>query len=111
MLQARQGRQRDQDGTPKAASPLSVDRGAVPAESFLGLLGLQRSSTRWVGSNDFLGLPVETQGLIMMKEPANVQAAWQEDWASVTLNLALVFGVVILVVTATAAFRRRRKNR
>jgi heme/copper-type cytochrome/quinol oxidase subunit 2 len=47
----------------------------------------------------------------MMKEPANVQAAWQEDWASFTLNLALVFGVVILVVTAIAAFRRRRKNR
>ena len=89
----------------------SVDRGTVPAESFLGLLGLQRSFTRWVGSNNFLGLPVETQGLIMMKEPANVQAAWQDDWASFTLNLALVFGVVILVVTATAAFRRRRKSK
>jgi hypothetical protein len=93
-----------------SVASFSVDRATVPAESFLGLLGLQRSFSRWVGSDNFLGLPVETQGLIMMKEPANVQATWQDDWASFTLNLALVFGVLILVVAVIAAFRRRQST-
>jgi len=88
----------------------SVDRSTVPAEGLLGLLGLKRSFTQWAGSNNFLGLPMEPQGSLIMKEPTTVEAVWQDDYGSLVLNIAIVILVVALVGVAVTARKRRSRS-
>jgi len=88
----------------------SVDRTTVPAEGILGILGLRRSFTQWVGSNNFLGVPVEPQGSVTMKEPTTVEAVWQDDYGSLALNIAIVILVVALVSIAVTVRNRRSRR-
>jgi hypothetical protein len=94
-----------------SVASFSVDRRTTPAQGLLGLFGLQRSFTGWVGSDNFLGLPVEPQGEIVMNEPSNVRAVWEDDWASFTANLAIVSGVMLIVAVIMIAIYRRRRRR
>lgn len=89
----------------------SVDRSSVPAEGLLGLLGLKRSFVQWVGSNDFLGAPVEPQGSVMMNRPVTIEAIWQDDYASLIPNVAiLLFVIAALGVVVAFAARSRRQH-
>jgi hypothetical protein len=90
----------------------SVDTRAVPAEGLLGLLGLKRSFTRWLGSENFLGIPAEPQGSLIVKEPTTIEAVWQNDYGSLILNITILILVIALlgVVVATKARKRRRRG-
>lgn len=88
----------------------SVDRSTVPAGGLFGLLGLKRSFTQWVGSNNFLGLPMQPQGSVRMKEPTTVEAVWQDDYGSLALNVAIVILVIALVGVAVTARKRRSQS-
>jgi hypothetical protein len=91
-----------------SVASFSVDKRAVPAEGFLGILGLRRSFTRWIGSNNFLGLPAEPQGSVIMKAPTAIEAVWQDDWSPLILNIAVVLlGVVALCGAAIVTSRKR----
>jgi hypothetical protein len=74
----------------------SVDRSAVPTEGPLGLLGLKHSFTGWIGSNNFRGLQVDPTGSLIVKEPTTIEATWQDDWASLNLNLLLIAAATLI---------------
>ena len=85
-----------------------VDTSTAPVEGILSLLGMKRVFRQWIGSNNFIGIPVEPQGSIVMKEPATIEAVWQDDWSSLTpAAVILALGILILVV----AVGRTRKSR
>lgn len=89
----------------------SVDTRTVPAEGFLGLLGMKRSFTQWLGSNNFLGLSTEPQGSLIMKEPTAIEAVWQDDYSSLTLNIAILILVVAILGVGVAVASRKRRRR
>jgi hypothetical protein len=88
----------------------SIDRTTVTAEGILGILGLRRSFIQWVGSNNFLGVPVEPQGSVTMKEPTTVEAVWQDDYGLLALNIVIVILVIAVVGVALAARKRRSRS-
>ena len=94
-----------------SVASFSIDRTTLPAEGFLGLLGLRRSFTGWVGSGDFLGVATEAHGSVMMKEPTAIEAVWQDDWNSLLFNVAvLILAVAAVGVVAIARSRKRRSQ-
>jgi len=93
-----------------STASFSIDRTTVRAEGILGILGLRWSFTQWRGSNNFLGLPTEPQGSLIMKEPTKIQAVWQDDYSSLALNIALVILVIAVVGVALAARKRRSRS-
>lgn len=98
--------------TKDSVASFSVDRSATSAEGLLGLLGLKRVFTQWRGSSNFIGVPVETQGSLIMKEPTVIEAVWQDDHSALILNITiLLLIVVILCAGITVATRRRRSRR
>jgi hypothetical protein len=85
----------------------SVDVNTVPAEGALGLLGLNRSFVQWVGSSNFIGLPAEPQGSIIIKQSTTVEAVWQDDWSSLILNVAVLLAIVaVAAATIVTALKR-----
>jgi hypothetical protein len=93
-----------------STASFSIDRTTAPAQGLLGLLGLRRSFSQWVGSNNFLGVSVEPQGSLIMKEPTDIEAVWQDDYSSLALNIALVILVVAIVGVAVTARKRRSRS-
>ena len=87
----------------------STSIASVPAEGLLGLLGVKRIFARWVGSNDFLGDPVDLRGSVVMNRPTAIEATWQDDYSSLISNVAiLLFGITVLAFVAFVTARRRR---
>lgn len=97
----------------RSTASFSVDRTSVPAEGFLGTLGLRRSFRQWTGSDSFLGLPTEQQGSLLVREPSIIQAVWDDDWSAVLSNLAVAAALVIalVVVVAVKGIRHDRMRR
>jgi len=93
-----------------SAASFSIDRTTAPAQGFLGLLGLRRSFSQWVGSNNFLGVSVEPEGSLIMKEPTKIEAVWQDDYSSLALNIGLVILFIVVVGFALAAGKRRSRS-
>jgi len=87
----------------------SIDRRTVQAEGILGLLGLKKSFTGWTGSQNFLGIPVEPQGSLVMKEPTTIEAVWAEDWGSVFPNIAVLIAIVAAIILFAAVRSRKAK--
>jgi hypothetical protein len=91
-----------------SVASFSVDSTSIPAEGLLGLLGLKRSFSRWVGSNNYLGVPIERQGSVIMRQPTTIVAVWEDDYSSLVLNLATILVVATLAVTVIVKTRSRR---
>jgi hypothetical protein len=91
------------------AASFSVDASAYPVPGFLGMLGVKHSFVRWVGSNEFLGIPESPEGSVAIKEPTTVEAVWQEDWSSAFTNTFLVL-IALAACIIIAVFRRRRST-
>jgi hypothetical protein len=91
------------------AASFSIDRTAVPAEGFLGLVGVRRLFTGWVGSTNFLGVVTEAHGSVLMKEPTRIKAVWQDDWSSLLFNLSVLI-LIVAVVGVVAALRIRKRR-
>ena len=87
----------------------SVDVRSVPAEGILGILGLRRSFVRWSGSDNLLGVPVEPEGSIVMKEATAIGAVWEYDYSSLIANLG-VFLLVAVAACVVAILMRRRSR-
>lgn len=85
----------------------SLDTTRVASEGISGWLGLKRAFIRWDGSQNFLGIPMEPQGSIIMRGPATIEAIWQDDWSSVTVNLALLITFILGVIVVGVVLRRR----
>jgi len=88
----------------------SVDRSTVPAEGFLGMLGLKHSLVEWVGSDSFLGVPVGPRGSLVVREPTVILAVWQEDWGSVLFNIAVLLVLIAVASVAVILEVRKRRN-
>ena len=87
----------------------STSRSTIGAEGFMGLLGLRRSFSRWIGSDNFIGAPVDPQGSLVVREPTTIEAVWQDDWSIVFMNLiTMLLGLIAAVVAAIMIRRRRR---
>jgi hypothetical protein len=89
----------------------SIDRTTVPAEGILGILGLGRSFIQWVGSNNFLGVPVEPRGSVTMKEPTKIDAVWQDDYGSLVLHIAILLLIITLLGVVAVVTGRKRRSR
>lgn len=89
----------------------SVDPPAVPAEGLLGLLGLKHSFAMWVGSGSSISFPSQPDGTVIMKEPTTLVAIWQDDWASLVVNLAVLLVVVAAVGVAVIVRARKYRSR
>jgi hypothetical protein len=93
-----------------SVASFSVDRTTVSAEGFLGTLGLRRSFRQWTGSNSFVGLPMEQQGRLLVREPSVIQAIWEDDWGSVIMNLVLAAALAVALVVVVAMTRMRHAH-
>jgi len=91
-----------------SAASFSIDSTSAPAGGSLGLLGLKRSFNQWVGSNDFLGVTVEPQGSVVMRQPTTIVAVWEDDYRSLVTNLVALLVVAAIAVTIIVKVRRRR---
>jgi hypothetical protein len=94
-----------------STASFSIDRTTVPAEGILGILGLRQSFIQWVGSNNFLGVPVEPRGSVTMKEPTTVEAVWQDDYDSLVLNIAILLLIITLIGVVAIVTGRKRRGR
>jgi hypothetical protein len=90
-----------------SAASFSIDPIVVSAPGIFGVLGLKKAFTGWSGSQDFLGLPDEAHGSVIMRGPTTVTATWGEDWSNV-LSTVLVLVLVVAVVVALGFARSRR---
>jgi hypothetical protein len=95
--------------TNDTVASFSVDRSTAPAQGFLGMLGLKYSLVEWVGSDNFLGVPVGPRGSLVVRGPTAVLAVWQEDWSSVTLNIAVLLVLVAAAGVAVILWIRRQR--
>jgi len=91
-----------------STASFSLDTTRVASEGVGGWLGLKRAFVRWDGSQNFLGLPTEPQGSIIMRGPATIEAIWQDDWSSVTVNLALLITFMFGGIVAVVVLRKRK---
>lgn len=94
-----------------ALASFSVDPPALPAEGLLGLLGLKHSFVTWIGSGSSISFPSQPEGTVIMKEPTALVAVWQDDWASLVANLALLLVAVVAVVVVVIVRARRYRPR
>jgi opacity protein-like surface antigen len=94
-----------------SVASFSVDRSAAPPEGYLGLLGLKRQFMQWRGSGNFMGLPVETQGSLIMKEPTLIEAVWQDDYSAVILNITVLLLVIVILCAGMIVTTRKRRSR
>jgi hypothetical protein len=97
--------------TKDSVASFSVDRNTAAASGLMGALGVKLIFSRWVGSNNFLALPVQTQGQLVMKEPTKIEAIWEEDWGMVTTAASLLLVVVVFCIAILVTHRRRRSRR
>jgi hypothetical protein len=88
----------------------SVDRGTVPAEGFLGMLGLKHSLVEWVGSDSFLGVSVGPAGSLVVRKPTSILAVWQDNWDSVLSNIAVLLALIAVAGVAVVLWVRKRRN-
>jgi len=86
----------------------SIDRSTIGAEGLIGLLGLRRSFSRWIGSDNFLGAPVDPQASAVVRGPTTIEAVWQDDWSIVFTNLTTMLLGLIAALVAVIMIRRRR---
>lgn len=86
----------------------SIDKSTIGAEGLMGLLGLKRSLSRWIGSDDFSSAPVGPQGSVVARGPTTIEAVWQDDWSIVFTNLMTILLGVIAAVAIIMIRRRRR---
>jgi len=93
------------------AAVFSVDVRSVPAEGILGILGLRRSLLRWSGSDNFLGVPVQPEGSVLMKEPTAIGAVWEYDYSSLIANLGALLLVAVAACVIAILMRRRSRGR
>ena len=94
-----------------ALTSFSVEPPAVPAEGFLGLLGVKHSFTKWVVNGGSVDFPSEPEGTVIMKEPTALLAVWQDDWGAFVLNLGLLLlALAVVGVVVIVRARRRRPN-
>jgi len=77
------------------AASFSVDTTSMTAPRFLGMLGLRESFDGWIGSENFLGVPREAHGSIVMREPTTITAVWRDDWIPFMVNALIVLLIVI----------------
>jgi hypothetical protein len=92
-----------------SAVSFSVDADQVPAPGILGIFGLKKSLKGWVGSHDFLGLPSEPRGSVVLREPTSITAVWQDDWSTSLLYVGLV-AVVMAIAIAAVVLRRQKQQ-
>ena len=88
----------------------SVDRSTVPAEGFLGMLGLRHSLVEWVGSDNFLGVPAGAGGSLVVREPTAILAVWQEGWDSALFNIAFLLALIALAGVALILWASKRRG-
>ncbi|MGA2238496.1 MAG: DNRLRE domain-containing protein [Candidatus Bathyarchaeia archaeon] len=93
-----------------SAASFSIDRTVVPTSGVLGVLGLRKAFIGWSGSQDFLGLPEEAHGSVIMRGPTTVTATWGEDWSNAQ-STVLVLVLVAAVVVALGFARSRQALR
>jgi hypothetical protein len=97
--------------TKDSVATFSVDRTVFPEPGVLGVLGLRLLFDKWVGTQNFLGVPVEPQGSVRMGEPAEITAVWREDWNVITLNfILLVLAILACVIAAKKLARKSRAS-
>ena len=94
-----------------SVASFSIDSSTVAAEGPMSLLGLKRSFTGWVGSDNFIGAPVDPQGSVVVRGPTTIEAVWQDDWSTVFTNLVTILLAVIAAGAAVIIVRRRRNQR
>jgi hypothetical protein len=85
-----------------AVANASISRNAVPAEGFLGLLGVRHVFDHWTG--DCAGSQADCT--VTMNGPKTAIAVWREDYT--------ITGIMIgslLIVAAVALVMRKRKRR
>ena len=87
----------------------SVDRNAIPAAGILGSLGLKKSFQMWVGSQDFVGVPSEAHGSIVMRRFSAITAVWQDEWDP--LVIYVLAGLAIVTIIGLLSLDSRRKKR
>ena len=93
-----------------SAASFSIDPTVIPVSGVFGELGLKEVFVEWTGSQNFLGLPVEAHGSVIMRGPTAVAATWREDSGNV-LSTVLVLVLVVAVVVALGFARSRRTRR
>jgi hypothetical protein len=97
--------------TKDSVASFSVRAATVSAEGPMSLLGLKRTFNQWVGSGNFLGLPTESRGQVVMRGPTVIVAVWEDDWSGVITNLFFLFAVVIVSMAIVVVYHRRRSLR
>jgi hypothetical protein len=93
-----------------SVASFSIDSGTIGAEGPMGLLGLKRSFSRWVGSDNLIGAPVDLHGSVVVRGPTTIEATWQDDWSTVFTNLIMILLAVIAAGVAVIIVRRRRSQ-
>jgi hypothetical protein len=86
----------------------SIDKRTALAEGLPGILGVKRSFIRWVGSDNFLGIPVEPRGSLIVRQPTTIEAVWQNDWSEALVNLLIILLILAVLVGVVLAARSRR---
>jgi hypothetical protein len=93
-----------------SVASFSIESSTIGAEGPMGLLGLKRSFSQWVGSDNLIGAPVDPRGSVVVKGPTTIEAMWQDDWSVVFTNLITILLAVIAAGVAVIIVRRRRSQ-